>query len=126
MESHVVDRLEAEGLARCRTDLLDQRVIRLKLTVRGRKLTNALLPRYRADVHELLSAMAPEKLEALSALLNELQHTLRQRDVPPPVPRTGHSARSRSSRENGITPASSRPSASVSTAAAVGSVGPAA
>lgn len=122
----IVDRLEAEGLARRRTDVLDRRVIRLKLTVRGRELLNALLPRHAADVHELLSAMAPEKLEALSALLNELQHMLRQRDVPPPVPRTGDSARGRSPRANGVASASSRPGACASTGAAVRSAGPAA
>ena len=81
----IADRLEAEGLATRRTDVLDRRVIRLRLTGRGRRLTNEVVPRHAEHVHELLSSIAPEKLEALSALLNELQRTLRERDVAPPA-----------------------------------------
>jgi DNA-binding MarR family transcriptional regulator len=73
----VVDRLESEGLVRREPDPLDRRVIRIKLTEKGRRLTQKILGTHAEDVQSALSFMPRERLELLSELLGELREGLR-------------------------------------------------
>jgi DNA-binding MarR family transcriptional regulator len=75
----IVDRLEAEGLVARNPDPNDRRVIRIKLTPRGRQLTRDILPKHAEDVHEVLSFMSRERLALLNELLDELRQGLRAR-----------------------------------------------
>jgi DNA-binding MarR family transcriptional regulator len=75
----IVDRLEAEGLVARNPDQSDRRVIRIRLTPRGRQLTREILPKHAEDVHQVLSFMPRERLDLLSGLLGELREGLHQR-----------------------------------------------
>ncbi len=75
----IVDRLEAEGLVARNPDRSDRRVIRIKLTARGRQLTEEILPKHAEDVHEVLSFIPRERLSQLSELLGELRDGLHAR-----------------------------------------------
>jgi DNA-binding MarR family transcriptional regulator len=84
----IVDRLEARRLVRRQADPHDRRTIRVRLTGRGRTLTEEILPRHRQDLHELLSFMPRERLERLTDLLDGLKQGLAtQGDELPWLPR---------------------------------------
>jgi DNA-binding MarR family transcriptional regulator len=72
----IVDRLEARQLVRRQADPHDRRIIRVRLTEKGRKLTEEILPRHRKDLHELLSFMPLDRLVRLTALLDALKQGL--------------------------------------------------
>jgi DNA-binding MarR family transcriptional regulator len=72
----IVDRLEARQLVRRRPDDKDKRVVRLKLTARGRAMTRRMLPRHADDLGQILSFMSRDALKELSALLDHVRHGL--------------------------------------------------
>jgi DNA-binding MarR family transcriptional regulator len=75
----IVDRLESQKLVRREPDAVDRRVIRVRLTDKGRQLTKEMLPAHARDVADLLSLMPQEELEQLSDLLNDLREKLHAR-----------------------------------------------
>jgi len=77
----IVDRLEARHLVRREADPTDRRIIRVKLTEKGRTLTDEILPRHREDLDELLSFMPPERLVRLASLLDRLKQGLSEARV---------------------------------------------
>lgn len=83
----IADRLEAEGLVARDPDRTDRRVIRIKLTPKGRQLTEEILPKHAEDVHEVLSFMPRERLSQLSDLLGELRDGLHARHAQVTGPR---------------------------------------
>lgn len=72
----IVDRLEARQLVRRAPDAQDRRVIRVKLTVKGRAMTARMLPRHQDDLGQILSFMPRNTLLRLSALLDDVRHGL--------------------------------------------------
>ena len=72
----IVDRLVLLGLAERRPVPEDRRTVRVVLTPRGRQIMHRAIPRHRADVEAILSAMPPSSLARLRDLLGELSHTL--------------------------------------------------
>jgi DNA-binding MarR family transcriptional regulator len=54
----------------------DRRVVRVKLTERGRSLTRQMLPRHAEDLAQMLAFMSPEALKRLSDLLDQVKHGL--------------------------------------------------
>lgn len=87
----IVDRLEARNLVRREADLSDRRTIRVRLTHKGRTLTEEILPRHRKDLAELLSFMPLDRLIRLAALLDRLKRGLTtERHGPQPSRRRAH------------------------------------
>lgn len=76
----IVDRLEARRLLRREPDAQDRRVIRVKLTGKGRAMTARMLPRHKEDLGQILSFMPRNTLQRLSALLDDVRHGLVERD----------------------------------------------
>lgn len=74
----IVDRLERRKLVKREPDKVDRRVIRVKLTSKGRTLTDQILPRHTEDIGDILSFMSPESLRKLNTLLDELKQGLLQ------------------------------------------------
>jgi DNA-binding MarR family transcriptional regulator len=72
----IVDRLEARQLLRRGPDDKDRRIVRLKLTARGRAMTRRMLPRHADDLGQILSFMSRDALKELSALLDDVRHGL--------------------------------------------------
>jgi DNA-binding MarR family transcriptional regulator len=72
----IVDRLEARQLVRRERDDKDRRVVRVKLTGRGRAMTRRMLPRHAVDIGQVLSFMSKDALKRLSGLLDEVRHGL--------------------------------------------------
>jgi DNA-binding MarR family transcriptional regulator len=75
----IVDRLERDQLVRREPDSDDRRVIRIRLTPKGRRLTEAMLPRHADDIQEVLSAMPKDQLSQLGDLLGALRDYLHGR-----------------------------------------------
>jgi MarR family transcriptional regulator, 2-MHQ and catechol-resistance regulon repressor len=72
----IVDRLEARHLVRRVPDEVDRRVVRIKLTEKGRALTRQMLPRHATDLADVLSFMPGKVLKRLSALLDRVRRGL--------------------------------------------------
>ena len=72
----IVDRLEARQLVRREPNDKDRRVVRVKLTERGRAMTRHMLPRHSDDLGQVLSFMSKGALKRLSVLLDEVRHGL--------------------------------------------------
>jgi DNA-binding MarR family transcriptional regulator len=72
----IVNRLEARGLVRREPDREDGRVVRLRLTGRGRAMTREMLPRHARDLGQILAFMPAVQLRRLSSLLDEVRHGL--------------------------------------------------
>ena len=72
----IVDRLEARQLVRREPNDKDRRVVRVKLTERGRAMTRQMLPRHSDDLGQVLSFMSKGALKRLSVLLDEVRHGL--------------------------------------------------
>ena len=72
----IVDRLEARELVRRQRDAKDGRVVRVKLTGRGRAMTSRMLPKHADDLGEILAFMSRDGLKRLSSLLDEVRHGL--------------------------------------------------
>jgi DNA-binding MarR family transcriptional regulator len=75
----IVDRLEQLGLVQRRRVPEDRRAVRVRLTARGRRLMERVLPRHRRQVQSLLAALAPVELSRLRDLLGVLNHRLADR-----------------------------------------------
>src|SRR5438552_722977 len=55
----IVDRLEADGLARREYDKGDRRVVRIVLTRKGRQLVKRIVPLHASDIEASLAFMTP-------------------------------------------------------------------
>ena len=75
----IVDRLEREQLVRREPDPGDRRVIRIRLTNKGRRLTERMLPRHADDINQVLMKMPKDQLAQLGDLLGELRYYLHER-----------------------------------------------
>lgn len=75
----IVDRLERDQLVRREPAPDDRRVIRVKLTAKGRKLNEEMLPKHANDIHEVLAGLPRADLQQLIDLLGELRDYLRAR-----------------------------------------------
>ena len=73
----VVGRLEAAKRVERRRDPDDARVQRVRLTARGRRLANEIIPVHNAWLAEMLGEFARNDLESLDRLLGRLRSTLR-------------------------------------------------
>lgn len=69
----IVDRLEKRMLVRREPDPKDRRVIRVRLTSKGRQLTAQMLPRHAEDLGNALAFMSAQSLKRLSAMLDEFK-----------------------------------------------------
>jgi len=76
----IVDRLEARQLVRREPDSKDRRVVRVRLTKKGRAMTRRMLPGHAEDLQKILSFMPEPSLLRLSGLLDQVRHGLAQRD----------------------------------------------
>lgn len=70
--SRAVARLEERGLVRRKADSEDRRRLTLRLTSRGVRLFNAVVPEALAYERQLLSALEPEETAQLDTLLDKL------------------------------------------------------
>lgn len=75
----IVDRLERDHLVRRESDPTDRRVIRIKLTPRGRRLTDEMLPAHADDIEAVLAAYPRGDLSQLADLLGRLRDYLHER-----------------------------------------------
>jgi DNA-binding MarR family transcriptional regulator len=73
--SRAVARLEERNLVRRKADNEDRRRLTLRLTPRGVKLFNAVVPEALAYENRLLSALGPEEIAQLDTLLDKLLHS---------------------------------------------------
>jgi DNA-binding MarR family transcriptional regulator len=76
----IVDRLEGRRLVRREPGDQDRRVIRVKLTEKGRAMTGEMLPKHTEDLGQVLSFMPKNALQHLSALLDDVRHGLVARE----------------------------------------------
>lgn len=76
----IVDRLEQEQLVVREPDTADRRVVRVRLTAKGRKLTGRMLPQHAEDISTVLADMPEDKLAQLADLLGDLRDHLHKRD----------------------------------------------
>lgn len=67
-----IDRLAAKGLVQRGPDPSDRRGVLVRLTATGRDLADSALAQLLEDERELLSALSPEGVAALAALLRTL------------------------------------------------------
>jgi MarR family 2-MHQ and catechol resistance regulon transcriptional repressor len=74
----IVDRLEEQKLVRREPDKKDRRVVRVRLTEKGRDLTSRILPRHAEEIHRALSFMPRETLTQLNDLLGQLRDGLHE------------------------------------------------
>jgi DNA-binding MarR family transcriptional regulator len=70
--SRAVARLEERGLVRRKADSEDRRRLTLRLTPRGVKLFNAVVPEALAYERQLISALEPQESAQLDTLLEKL------------------------------------------------------
>ncbi|THD83765.1 MarR family transcriptional regulator [Aliigemmobacter aestuarii] len=68
----VVDRLEKDGLARRRPSETDRRTVHVALTDEGARLFEGLAAEHEHEVNRLLSDLAEEDLDALTAMLRRI------------------------------------------------------
>lgn len=73
----VIGRLETAGLVERRRDPEDGRIQRVRLTARGRRLAEELIPVHNAWLAELLRDLGRSDLRALDKLLGRLRALLR-------------------------------------------------
>jgi DNA-binding MarR family transcriptional regulator len=76
----IVDRLEQEQLVVREPDKADRRVVRVRLTAKGRKLTGRILPQHAEDVRAILAEVPHETLAQLAATLGDLRDYLHRRN----------------------------------------------
>lgn len=75
----IVDRLEAEGLARRKTDSRDRRLVRIVLTKKGRRLAEQIVPLHARDIQAMLAFLPADRLAMLTDMLGQLRDGLRAR-----------------------------------------------
>jgi DNA-binding MarR family transcriptional regulator len=80
--SRAVARLEERGLVRREADSEDRRRLTLRLTPRGVRLFNAVVPEALAYETRLLSALEPEEAAQLDTLLGKLLASARSLNSP--------------------------------------------
>jgi MarR family 2-MHQ and catechol resistance regulon transcriptional repressor len=78
--SGLCDTLERDGLVRRTGDDTDRRLVRVDLTVAGRRTIEDLYPRFNAGEAQLVSAMSPADREQLAVLLRRFLHGVRTPD----------------------------------------------
>lgn len=76
----IVDRLEAQGLVKRQPGQHDRRIVRVKLTPKGRAMTRRMLPRLAVDIADILSFFPREAMLQLTDLLGRLREGLRHLD----------------------------------------------
>ena len=85
----IIDRLEAQGLVKRQPGQRDRRVVRVKLTPKGRGMTRQMLPRHAEDVADILSFLPSDRLQQLTDLLGGLRDGLHgtppKADTPRPL-----------------------------------------
>ncbi len=64
----IVDRLERQHLVRRRPDSHDRRVVRLRLTPKGRAMTRRMLPAHARDMRQVMSFMPQKAMARLERL----------------------------------------------------------
>ena len=74
----IVDRLEALGLVERRPVPEDRRTVRLRLTPRGRHLTQRAIPRHKKEVTSLLEGVSESDLARLRDLLGTVARALEE------------------------------------------------
>jgi len=72
----IVDRLEAEGLVYRETHPADRRSIKVRLTPKGRRFADEIIPQHGADIEEILSAVSRTDLAQLRELLGRVNQAL--------------------------------------------------
>jgi DNA-binding MarR family transcriptional regulator len=77
----IVERLARAGLAERRPVPSDGRAVRVRLTLRGRRLVQRALPRHRQAVEALLEPVGAPRLAQLRDLLGEV-HRVLERSAP--------------------------------------------
>ena len=86
----IVDRLEAQALVKRQPGHHDRRVVRIKLTPKGRAMTRQMLPRHADDIADVLSFLPRDRLLQLTDLLGRLRDGLHAAGDPsrssPPAP----------------------------------------
>ena len=73
----IVDRLEEQRLVGRNPDKRDRRVVRVRLTPKGRRLTTQLLRRHAEGIQNALAFMPREALLQLGGLLGQMRDGLR-------------------------------------------------
>ncbi len=69
----MIDHLEAKGLVKREPDQNDRRVIRVKLTETGTKLSEKVVPKQNMFIRELLGPLTDFETTALTALLEKVE-----------------------------------------------------
>jgi len=77
----ILDRLEADGLARREVFAHDRRSFRVRLTPRGRRLMSRLIERHRRDLERILSPLPARRQRALRSLLGEASRLLERKNT---------------------------------------------
>lgn len=72
----IVDRLEDEGLVYRETLPTDRRSIKVRLTPRGRRFAQEIIPQHGSDIEEILSAVPRGDLAQLRELLGRVNQAL--------------------------------------------------
>ncbi|MBI3910479.1 MAG: MarR family transcriptional regulator [Armatimonadetes bacterium] len=72
----VVDRLEQNGFLRRERSRSDRRVVRARLTARGREIHRRLVPAYREKIAALLAALNLDEQRELARLCEQLHFAL--------------------------------------------------
>ena len=72
----IVDRLEAEELVYRETHPEDRRSIKVRLTKKGRRFTDEIIPQHAADIEEILRAVPRTDLAQLRELLGRVNQAL--------------------------------------------------
>jgi DNA-binding MarR family transcriptional regulator len=70
--TRMLDRLEAKELLRRRRSQTDRRVVHVELTLKGRKVVGAILPRVLATLDEHLEGFTPADISRLTTLLDRM------------------------------------------------------
>lgn len=76
----IVDRLESQGLVKRQPGEQDRRVVRIKLTPKGRAMTRQMLPRHAGDIADALAFLPRDRMLLLSELLGQLRDGLHRDD----------------------------------------------
>jgi len=76
--TNMVDCLEKEGIAERFRDSEDRRVVKVRLTDKGRKIRREFIKRRREEVKKIFSKLAEEDKEALLHHLEEAYHILKK------------------------------------------------
>jgi len=76
--TNMIDRLERESIAERLRDDEDRRVVKVRLTDKGRKIRREFIQRRRKEVRKIFSKLAEEDKKALLHHLEEAYHILKR------------------------------------------------